>query len=154
MGKHDDRPQGCSCHTCAPCSFCTSLTEEEADIAWNGGSDAVWAYRRQKETEEAERHLAIRELDEMTPHMKHLMENQLSVREAKVVAVMARTGATSPKEIGKAARIWQSNYVASLLGRLLKKNVLKRTARARYEFMDPNLEHWLKARMGMLSEEK
>jgi hypothetical protein len=109
MGKHDDRPQGCSCHTCAPCSFCTSLTEEEADIAWNGGSDAVWAYRRQKETEEAERHLAIRELDEMTPHMKHLMENQLSVREAKVVAVMARTGATSPKEIGKAARIWQSN---------------------------------------------
>lgn len=28
---HTDFPQGCSCHICAPCSFCVSMTEEEAD---------------------------------------------------------------------------------------------------------------------------
>ena len=27
---------GCSCHTFPPCSFCMMLTEEEADILWNG----------------------------------------------------------------------------------------------------------------------
>jgi len=28
---HTDFPQGCSCHVCAPCSFCVAMTEEEAD---------------------------------------------------------------------------------------------------------------------------
>ena len=28
---HTDFPQGCSCHICAPCSFCVAMTEEEAD---------------------------------------------------------------------------------------------------------------------------
>jgi len=28
---HTDFQQGCSCHICAPCSFCVSMTEEEAD---------------------------------------------------------------------------------------------------------------------------
>jgi hypothetical protein len=28
---HTDFPQGCSCHICAPCSFCVLMTEEEPD---------------------------------------------------------------------------------------------------------------------------
>jgi len=32
---------GCSCHTMPPCSFCTSLTEEESDIVWNGGMEKL-----------------------------------------------------------------------------------------------------------------
>lgn len=28
---HTDFPQGCSCHICAPCSYCESMSEEEAD---------------------------------------------------------------------------------------------------------------------------
>jgi len=27
---------GCSCHSHPPCCFCMALTEEEADIIWNG----------------------------------------------------------------------------------------------------------------------
>ena len=28
---------GCSCHTMPPCSFCTSMTEEEANVMGNEG---------------------------------------------------------------------------------------------------------------------
>lgn len=36
----------CTCHLNAPCSFCTSLTEEEADLMANGGIEEVRRYRR------------------------------------------------------------------------------------------------------------
>ena len=28
---------GCSCHLNPPCTFCASMTEEEADVRWNDG---------------------------------------------------------------------------------------------------------------------
>ena len=28
-GREDDEPQGCSCHLSAPCSWCTSQTDED-----------------------------------------------------------------------------------------------------------------------------
>ena len=40
--------EGCSCHINPPCDFCMSLTEEEADIMWNGGREALEEYRRKK----------------------------------------------------------------------------------------------------------
>ena len=39
-----DEGYSCSCHTMPPCSFCTSLTEEEADILWNDGIDGLTKY--------------------------------------------------------------------------------------------------------------
>ena len=45
--------QCCSCHLHAPCPFCEGLeSEEEADIFWNGGIEALKAYRLSKEMEE------------------------------------------------------------------------------------------------------
>jgi hypothetical protein len=41
---------GCTCHTNAPCVFCTSLTEEEADIMWNGGMEALKKYWKERES--------------------------------------------------------------------------------------------------------
>ena len=38
--------RGCSCHTMPPCSFCTSLTEEEAGIFANYGLDALGEHWR------------------------------------------------------------------------------------------------------------
>lgn len=47
--------EGCSCHISPPCSFCTSLTEEEADVYAKGGLDALRKYRqRQKDLDEYE----------------------------------------------------------------------------------------------------
>lgn len=40
------RDEECTCHLNAPCSFCTSLTEEEADLMANGGIEEVRRYRR------------------------------------------------------------------------------------------------------------
>lgn len=40
---------GCTCHLSAPCSFCESLTEEEADIFWRGGMAALLEHRRKKD---------------------------------------------------------------------------------------------------------
>lgn len=42
----EHRDEECSCHLNAPCSFCTSLTEEEADLMANGGIEEVRRYRR------------------------------------------------------------------------------------------------------------
>ena len=39
---------GCSCHECAPCSFCMLLTEEESDIRWNGGMEKLRVYWKEK----------------------------------------------------------------------------------------------------------
>ena len=36
----------CTCHIAPPCSFCTSMTEEEANIFASGGLDALRQYRR------------------------------------------------------------------------------------------------------------
>jgi len=35
---------GCSCHSMPPCSFCTSMTEEEANIFWNEGMYGLEQY--------------------------------------------------------------------------------------------------------------
>lgn len=35
---------GCSCHKCAPCSFCMSLDETEADLFWAGQMKELSAY--------------------------------------------------------------------------------------------------------------
>lgn len=35
----------CTCHIAPPCSFCTSMTEEEANIFASGGLDALRRYR-------------------------------------------------------------------------------------------------------------
>ena len=37
---------GCSCQSHPPCSFCMALTEEEADIMWNEGSDGFDKYMK------------------------------------------------------------------------------------------------------------
>lgn len=42
--------RGCSCMYYAPCDFCLSLTEEEANILWNDGMQAMLRHRRQQET--------------------------------------------------------------------------------------------------------
>ncbi len=34
----------CSCHNHPPCSWCMSLTLEEADIMWNSGREALEKY--------------------------------------------------------------------------------------------------------------
>lgn len=39
---------GCSCHISAPCSFCESLTEEEAEVYYSGGLDALEKYQQNK----------------------------------------------------------------------------------------------------------
>lgn len=36
---------GCSCHLNAPCSFCTSLTEEESEVFWSDGMIGLEKYR-------------------------------------------------------------------------------------------------------------
>lgn len=42
---------GCTCFICAPCSFCENLTEEEANIYFNGGLEALLKYQREHEDE-------------------------------------------------------------------------------------------------------
>ncbi len=37
---------GCSCHINPPCSFCTTMTEQEADAYDQGGMDALHALWR------------------------------------------------------------------------------------------------------------
>lgn len=37
--------EGCTCFIVAPCSFCLSLTEEEANVLWAGGRKALEEYR-------------------------------------------------------------------------------------------------------------
>jgi len=41
---------GCSCHINSPCSFCTSLTEEEAEAFCSGGMKALEEYRSRPKT--------------------------------------------------------------------------------------------------------
>ena len=43
---HTDFPSGCSCHIDAPCSFCLSLSEEQADALWNRDKPNVKAQPR------------------------------------------------------------------------------------------------------------
>ena len=48
---------GCSCHINPPCSFCTSMTEEEAVIYWNGGIRGLkklWSEQGKALTDEIE----------------------------------------------------------------------------------------------------
>lgn len=42
------KEMGCSCHNHPPCSFCEALTEEEANILWNGTMDDLRAYWRKQ----------------------------------------------------------------------------------------------------------
>lgn len=37
---------GCYCHVNPPCDFCTSMTEDEADIAWTKGTAEVVKLRQ------------------------------------------------------------------------------------------------------------
>ena len=39
--SHDDDRDECSCHINPPCSFCTSMNEEEANIMANSGLESV-----------------------------------------------------------------------------------------------------------------
>lgn len=39
----------CTCRIAPPCAFCTSLTEEEANVYANGGLAALNRYRSQRE---------------------------------------------------------------------------------------------------------
>jgi len=43
--SHDDDRDECSCHINPPCSFCTSMNEEEANIMANSGLEALRRYR-------------------------------------------------------------------------------------------------------------
>lgn len=50
---HTDFLDGCSCHISPPCSFCTSLTEEEVEALNTGGMKELNLLRRQfREAEE------------------------------------------------------------------------------------------------------
>jgi len=52
MLDRDNEERGCSCHLSAPCSWCESLTEEEASAVWNGGMDALRALRAEAAAKE------------------------------------------------------------------------------------------------------
>lgn len=41
---------GCSCHSHPPCPFCMALTEEEANVLWNGSILDLREYWRVKRT--------------------------------------------------------------------------------------------------------
>jgi len=46
---------GCSCHLCAPCSFCMAMDDDEATAHWNGGRvslQKLWAERGKEVPEE------------------------------------------------------------------------------------------------------
>lgn len=45
------KKQGCTCHEHPPCSFCTSLSEEEASILWNGSMEDLKKYWKENEHE-------------------------------------------------------------------------------------------------------
>ena len=45
---------GCSCHKCAPCSFCTSMDETEADLYYSGKMKELSAYWESLEEAPAE----------------------------------------------------------------------------------------------------
>lgn len=45
----DHEQQECTCHISPPCGFCTSLTEEEADVFAKRGAWAVLNMRRERE---------------------------------------------------------------------------------------------------------
>lgn len=49
MVDPDNSERGCSCMIVAPCSWCESLTEEETDLYWNGGTEAVRRHRTAQE---------------------------------------------------------------------------------------------------------
>ena len=40
---------GCSCHLNPPCTFCTEMTEDEANAQWNGGMDELRALWREQD---------------------------------------------------------------------------------------------------------
>lgn len=42
---------GCTCHISPPCNWCTSLTEEEAELFAQGGEAAVHKHREQADDE-------------------------------------------------------------------------------------------------------
>jgi hypothetical protein len=55
-----DEIGGCSCHTMPPCSFCTSLTEEESDARVMGGMEGLRTYWKSEDSfEEAAEELEL-----------------------------------------------------------------------------------------------
>jgi hypothetical protein len=45
------KERGCTCHEFPPCQFCTDLSEEESDIFWRDGMQALKKYWREQENE-------------------------------------------------------------------------------------------------------
>jgi len=46
---------GCSCHITPPCSFCTSMDEEECEVRWADGMDGLvrlWESRDNQEEQD------------------------------------------------------------------------------------------------------
>ncbi|MEO9310586.1 MAG: ATP-binding protein [Nitrososphaera sp.] len=62
--------------------------------------------------------------------------------EVSVVKTMAVYGASSPKEISDASNM-KLNEITALLGLLLNKGILRKTARGQYQFTDNMFKTWL-----------
>lgn len=93
------------------------------------------------------------ELDGLTPIYKILIEEGLSAQERKVLVAIVRTTRGQPTpltaaEVREAARIFQTNQVHAILGRMARKNFLVKRGRSLYGVKDKKLSRWLWFRSG------
>jgi predicted transcriptional regulator of viral defense system len=91
----------------------------------------------------------LQEIDDLTPHFKAKLENELSVQERKVVSAICRDvedGEITAKRVSLCSRIVQSNHVHSILSRLVKKGFLEKICRSTYRIKDEKLVAYLIAR--------
>ena len=76
---------------------------------------------------------------------KSFLENKLSAQERKVSVELVRESNGEEfnlKDVRKGVRIWQNNQLHAILGRLVKKGVLVKIARSKYNFKNSELvEH-------------
>lgn len=80
---------------------------------------------------------------------KSFLENTLSVQERKVTVSLVRASNGDEfdvKDVVKECRIWQTNHLHAILGRLVKKGVLAKVSRSRYHFENPELIEHIKSR--------
>jgi hypothetical protein len=91
----------------------------------------------------------LKRIDELTPHYKNMILQNLSVQERKVISSICRTvqgGNITAKQVSREARIVQTSHVHIVLGRLVKKGFLVKAGRSTYSVKDKKLVDHLLAR--------
>lgn len=81
-------------------------------------------------------------VDEHTFHYANLLRGKLSAQERKVIAAIAREvvcGSVTAKNVREISRIYQTNQVHTILGRLCKKGFLEKLERSSYRIIDKDL---------------